>query len=298
MSEPRRAPAPALETATTDPRATAFARLLAVVDRLRAPDGCPWDRKQTLASMAPYLVEEAHEAIEAVEQGHDSGAAEECGDVLMVVALLCRIAQDEGRFDLARAANSISEKLVRRHPHVFGDARAETPDEVLTNWEAIKKAEREGKQEDASALAGVPAALPALQRARRIGGKAVAAGFRWETPAGASAKLAEEQRELEAALRLVDLTRDGLPGATDDQRAAVAHELGDVLLAAAFLAQYLDLDPERLCREAVRRFESRFRAMESASRTPLAQRTLAEMMRAWESAKDAERDAAAGRGPA
>jgi tetrapyrrole methylase family protein/MazG family protein len=283
-------PAPELDprAAAADPRVVAFARLVAIVDRLRAEDGCPWDRKQTLASMAPHVVEEAHETLEAVETGSDAQAAEECGDVLMGVALLCRIAQDEGRFNLAQAAQLIAEKLVRRHPHVFGEVEARTPEQVLANWEAIKKAEREEVQEDASALAGVPASLPALQRANRVGGKAVSAGFRWETPAGAAAKLREEVAELDEALAGVDLSRDGMPGASGAERAAIAHELGDVLLAAAFLARYLDLDPERLCREAVRRFEARFRAMETGLPRPMKDCSLDEMMAGWHAAKAAE----------
>ncbi|MCY2959663.1 MAG: nucleoside triphosphate pyrophosphohydrolase [Planctomycetota bacterium] len=278
--------------AAADPRAVAFARLLAVVDRLRAPDGCPWDLKQTLSSMAPHLVEEAHEAVEAIERGHLAQTAEECGDVLMVVALLCRIAQDAGQFDLAAAAHGISEKLIRRHPHLFGEVQVDSADQVVQNWEAIKKVEREEKQEDSSAIAGVPVALPALQRAHRVGGKAVSAGFRWADPRGALAKLREEQGELEVALQDVDLSKDGMPGAAVEARARVEHELGDVLLAAAFLARYLDVDAERITREAVRRFEGRFRAMESSLGVPMKDATLDRMMAAWQAAKSAEKGAA------
>jgi MazG family protein len=280
------------QRAAADPRVVAFARLLAVVDRLRAPDGCPWDRKQTLASMAPYLVEESHEALEAVERGNLAQTAEECGDVLMVVALLCRIGEDEGRFDLGVAAHQIAEKLIRRHPHVFADAEAETPEAVLVNWEAIKKEERAGKQEDQSAVAGVPVALPALQRAHRLSQKAVAAGFRWADPRGALAKVHEEVRELDEALAGLDLARDGLPGASADRRARVEAELGDVLLAAAFLGRYLDVDPERATRAALRRFESRFRALESELGGSLAGHSLDRMMTAWRAAKAAEKEPA------
>lgn len=279
------------QSAAADPRAVAFARLLAVVDRLRAPDGCPWDRKQTLATMAPHLVEEAHEAVEAIERGRTAQVAEECGDVLMVVALLCRIAEQDGQFDLAAASHGIAEKLVRRHPHVFGEVNVDSAEQVVTNWEAIKKTEREAKQEDSSAIAGVPVALPALQRAHRVGGKAVSAGFRWADPRGALAKLREEVAELEQALDGVDLAQDGMPGASAQQRAHVEHELGDVLLAAAFAARYLDVDPERVTREAIRRFEGRFRAMESSLDVPMKDATLERMMAAWQSAKAAEKGA-------
>ncbi len=292
MTTPSRAPAPRTPETTDDPRALAFARLLAVVDRLRAPDGCPWDRKQTLASMAPHLVEEAHEAVEAIERGNTGQAAEECGDVLMVVALLCRIAEQDGAFDLATAAHGISDKLIRRHPHVFAEVVAETAEQVVSNWEAIKKTEREEKREDASAIAGVPVALPALQRAHRVSGKAISAGFRWANPEGALAKVREEVLELEEALVGADLARDGLPGATTAARARIEHELGDVLLAAAFLGRYLDIDPERATRSAVRRFESRFRSMETSLDVPMKSATLERLMAAWQDAKSAEKEAA------
>lgn len=271
-----------------DRRAVALARLLEIVDRLRAPDGCPWDRKQTIETMAPHLVEEAHEVLEAVETAGDAQIAEEAGDVLMVVALICRIGEEAGRFDVAQAAHAISDKLIRRHPHVFGDLKVETAEGVLANWEAIKKQEREGKKEDSSALAGVPVALPALQRAQRICGKAVSAGFRWSSVEGALAKLREEQRELDEVLRESGLDRDEKSAATPAQRAAVEHELGDVILAAAFLAKYLDLDAEKLARDAVRRFERRFRAMEATLETPMKDCALDELMRAWERAKSRE----------
>ena len=270
-------PAPSLpqpgDPCLADPRVLEFARLLAVVDRLRAEDGCPWDKKQTLASTAPHLIEEAHETQEAIETSHDAHIAEEAGDVLLNVLLMARIAQDEQRFDLGTVAHAISDKLVRRHPHVFADAVADDADTVLKNWEAIKKAERADKAEDSSAIAGVPAGLPALQRCARISGKAITAGFKWADASGAHAKLHEEVRELDEALL------------DPNDRAAIEHELGDVLLAAAFLAKYLDLDPEALCRVALRRFESRFRAMEQTLPRPMATCTLDEMMAHWRRAK-------------
>lgn len=271
-----------------DPRVVAFARLVEIVDRLRGPDGCPWDKKQTIASMAPHLVEEAHEAVEAIETARTDAIPEELGDLLMVVALIARIAEDEGRFDLATAGHRVSDKLVRRHPHVFGEVAvpgASSAEGVLANWEAIKKSERAAKEEDASALAGIPAGLPALHRAARTCGKAVSAGFKWHDVSGAVAKLVEEQAELDEALAATGLGRDPKAPATKEDRARVEHELGDVLLAAAFLAQYLDLDPERLCRDAVRRFEARFRAMELALARPLATCTLDELVAAWTRAK-------------
>ena len=266
-----KAPEPA---AHDDPRVLALARLVGVVDRLRGPDGCPWDREQTLASMAPRLLEEAYETLEAIDRGDDAATAEEAGDVLMVIALLARIAQDDDRFDLARSASAIAEKLVRRHPHVFGDVRADSADAALASWESVKRKEREGRQADASALAGIPVALPALQRARRVCEKAVAAGFRWSDASEAVAKISEEERELMEAF-------------AGDDRSRVEHELGDVLLAAAFAAAYLDLDPEGLCRDALRRFEARFRAMEGALPKPLSSHSREALLAAWAKVKTA-----------
>jgi MazG family protein len=268
-----------------EPRADAVRKLIAIVDRLRAPDGCPWDREQTLKTVVPHLVEESHELVEAVESEDLPHAVEEAGDLLMGILLFAKIAEQDGRFDLGAVAEGVSDKLVRRHPHVFGDVVANSADEALKNWEAIKRRERADKQADASALAGVPVALPALQRANRVGNKAISAGFRWNDVAGALAKVHEEVGELAHEVETSGLatSRDAKP--TDEQRARLEHELGDVLIAAAFLGNYLKLDPERAAREAVRRFERRFRSMEGSLGKPLGSATLDEMMGAWQRAK-------------
>ena len=260
---------------TGDHRLDALARVLAIVDRLRAPDGCPWDREQTVTSMAPSLVEEAHEAVEAIDLEDDGETAAELGDLFMVIALVAKIAEQEGgRFDLARVANAVADKLIRRHPHVFGEVVVDSAGQALANWEKIKEGERRSEKKDASALAGVPVALPALQRASRVSAKAISAGFKWDDAAGALAKVHEEVRELERAFQ----EREHAPE-------RVEQELGDVLLATAFLAQYLGLDPEKATREALRRFEARFRNMEARLGDRLRSSTLAEMMAAWEQAK-------------
>ncbi|HUR26647.1 MAG TPA: nucleoside triphosphate pyrophosphohydrolase [Planctomycetota bacterium] len=268
---------------TGDARIDALRTLLAIIDRLRASDGCPWDLKQTLASVAPHLIEESHELLEAIEtaaERDDAHIVEEAGDLLMGVMLLARIAQDEQRFDLARIGQAVSEKLLRRHPHVFGDAQVADAAEALSNWETIKRAERAEKAVDASALAGAPLAMPALQRAKRLGEKAMSAGFRWDDSRGALKKLREEIEELESAFEAAE----GAPGG-EAERLHLEHELGDVLLAAAFLGNYVGLDPERATRLALRRFEARFRAMEEDLARPLQECTLAEMMSAWSRAK-------------
>jgi MazG family protein len=272
-----------------EPRTDALRRLVSIVDRLRAPDGCPWDREQTDQTVAPHLVEEAHELREAVELGGQDAVIEEAGDLLMGVVLLARIAEQAGRFDLAQVAEAVSDKLVRRHPHVFGEAQADSAASALANWEAIKRSERAAKAAegngDKSALAGVPGALPALQRAARLGQKAVSAGFRWADDRGAFEKLLEEVGELEQAMR------ESVPrGAKNVRpegpaRERLEHELGDVLVAAAFLGNYLGLDPEGAARAALRRFERRFREMESSLGRPLSECSLERMMEAWRSAK-------------
>jgi MazG family protein len=274
MSSPQ-GPRPLAEPPPTgDPRLDALARVLAIVDRLRAEDGCPWDREQTVPSLAPSLVEEAHEAVEAIDRGADPATVEELGDLFMVIALTSKVAEQEGRFDLAAVGGAVAEKLVRRHPHVFGDATAGSSAQVLASWEKIKADERRGKQEDASALAGVPVALPALQRASRIAAKAVSAGFKWDDAAGAHAKVREEVRELDEAVAGGDAER-------------IAEELGDVLLATAFLGHYLGIDPERAARRSLRRFETRFRRMEGELGDALRSTPLAELVAAWERAKTA-----------
>lgn len=281
--KPVPAPAPA-----DDPRVAAFAQLVSIVDALRDPDsGCPWDLEQTTASMAPHLVEEAHELVEAIEESSPA-ASTEAGDALTSILMIARIAQDDGSFDVGDAARAASEKLVRRHPHVFADAEAADGGAVLRSWEEIKRAEREEAGEDASALAGVPRGLAALQRAGRVCQKAVAAGFHWKVARGALAKLEEEMDELREALPEEALARDARPALDPEVRARVEHELGDVLMAAAFLGGYLELEPEGLCRAALRRFEGRFRHMEGALGGSLAGRSLDEMMDAWRRAKAAE----------
>ena len=281
-SDPRSVPAP---VPADDPRLSALAELMAIIDRLRAPDGCPWDLEQTEASMAPYAVEEAHELAEAITEASAQAAASEAGDCLTVLMLICRIAEQGGRFDLGGAARSASEKLIRRHPHVFGTATAGSAGEVLESWEDIKRRERADANEDTSALAGVPKGLSALHRASRVCQKAVAAGFHWEDARGALGKVEEELEELLEVLPEASLRSSARPQLDPAVRARVEHELGDLLMASAFLGGYLQLDPEAMCRAALARFEARFRNMEGQFDGPLSERSLKEMMAAWVQAK-------------
>ncbi|MFT7676237.1 MAG: MazG family protein [Planctomycetota bacterium] len=264
MSDSLRPPEP---VSADDPRIEAMRHLLGVIDRLRAPDGCPWDLEQTEASMAPCLIEEAHELQEAIENESPEARASEAGDVLMNVALIARIAEQEGSWDLADATNDSVAKLVRRHPHVFGDLEAADTGEVLRNWEAIKRQERGAKGSDDSAVAGVPKALPALQRAARLAGKAAQVGFQWDSVGGAFDKLVEEFGELSELLPESLLAGARKPELEPEHRARLEHELGDLLLAGSILGRYLGLDAEAACRAATRRFEGRFRVMEENLRS-------------------------------
>ena len=280
-------PRPAELAAADDARVLEFRRLLGVVDRLRAPDGCPWDLAQTEASLAPCVIEEAHELAEAIEGGSIEDAVEEVGDVLLTVLLVCKVAEQAGRYDLARAARGTAEKLVRRHPHVFGDTVVDGARQVVANWEAIKQTERAARAADASALAGVPRAMPALLRAMRISAKAVRAGFRWRDVGGALDKVREELAELVESLPARALAAQGEPELEEGEWRAVDHELGDLLMAGAFLASYLGRDPEALCRRATARFEQRFRRMESDLGGNV-KRDLDELVQAWMHVKEQE----------
>lgn len=287
MSEPLRAPEP---VAVDDPRIEAMRHLLGVIDRLRAPDGCPWDLEQTEASMAPCLIEEAHELQEAIENESPEARASEAGDVLMNVVLIARIAEQQGSWDLAAATRDSVAKLVRRHPHVFGDLEVADTGTVLRNWEAIKREERGEKGSDDSAVAGVPKALPALQRAARLAGKAAQAGFRWDTVGGAFDKLGEELGELSELLPESLLAGAAKPELEQEHRARLEHELGDLLLAGSILGRYLGLDGEAACRAATRRFEARFRVMEESLRktqpeAPFEGLDETALRRAWTEAK-------------
>lgn len=230
--------------------------LMQVVLRLRAPDGCPWDREQTHQSLRPYVLEEAFEVAEALDGNDRNKLREELGDLLLQIALHSAIAEESGHFTANDVIAGITAKMVRRHPHVFGTAEAHSSEEVTRRWEEWKQAERAAADQSAeadSALDGVPVALPALQRAYKLGQKAARAGFDWESPAGVWDKLREELDELRAALRQSDA-------------AAVREELGDALFALAQLARLLKVEPEAALGQAVQKFVRRFRHMEQTAR--------------------------------
>ena len=270
-----------------DERVESFRMLLGVVDRLRKKEGgCPWDLKQTETSMGPSLVEEAHEWIEAIEEGDVREASEEAGDVLMCTLLMCRIAEDEGRYDLGKAALLSAQKLVHRHPHVFGDEVQTESDSVLSQWEEIKKAERAASdKDDGGVLGGLPKGLPALTRMARMVAKTTSAGFRWSTVQGAWDKVEEELAELRETLPPGALAAERKPKLEESQKVRIEQELGDLISAAAIFGHYMGLDPERACRLATRRFEKRFRRVELELGERLNGAPIEELEAAWSAAK-------------
>lgn len=255
------------------------ARLHSIMKRLRAPGGCPWDRAQTLETLKPCVLEETYELLAAMDRPEDrENHIEELGDVLLQVVFQCAMAEEKGDFTLDDVANAVSDKLVRRHPHVFGDVRADDASAVLVNWERIKQREH-AKEARHSALDGVPRALPALLKAQRTTEKASRVGFDWKDSKGAVAKIREELDELE---RAVD---------SGETAARVKEELGDVLFSAVNYARFIKADAESALEGATAKFSRRFRAVEAAFRErgkSMAESTLEEMDAAWNEVKNAE----------
>jgi MazG family protein len=262
----------------------AFARLVALIARLRAPGGCPWDREQTHATLKPMAIEEAYELVEAIDEGRDEDLVGELGDLLLQVVFHAQIGAERGRFDARGICERVSEKMVRRHPHVFADHDARTPDEVLRNWEALKAAERQTKgAADGSMLDSVSKAHPAILEAFQITTKAARVGFDWKDAAEVLSKLEEEVHELRAALG------SGPAGPAGD--GSVAEEIGDLLFVAVNLARKAGLDPESALKAANRKFRRRFRYVEERlrerGRSP-AGSSLEEMDALWNEAKARE----------
>ncbi|MDP9468367.1 MAG: nucleoside triphosphate pyrophosphohydrolase [Chloroflexota bacterium] len=227
--------------------------MAAISARLRAPDGCPWDRKQSHASLRPFVLEEAYETVDAIERGAPGELAEELGDLFLQIILHAQLAAEDGEFDLTDVYRTLGAKIVRRHPHVFGDVEVSGPDEVLRNWEAIKAAERHEAGGPPSAFGGVARALPALAASREIQERASSLGWDWPTIDGVWEKVDEELGELHEA--------GAIEG--DAGRDASLHELGDVLFAAVNLARWMKLDPEEALRTANRRWIDRYERVDA-----------------------------------
>lgn len=265
----------------------AFERLVRIMRDLRGPDGCPWDKEQDLASLQPMLIEEVYEVVEAVDAGNLEALAEELGDLLLHVVFHAELGREMGAFDIDTVIEGISEKLIRRHPHVFGDETAKDAGEVLTHWEAIKKKEKQGGEgeeadRDASILDGIPPRLPALNEAHKISGRVARVGFDWPGVDGVLEKLEEETAELTSALAMEDPSR---------RKAGAEEEIGDVLFVVVNIARHLGIDSERALKQANRKFRSRFGYVEAAlarsGRTPADARS-DEMEALWQEAKTVE----------
>ncbi len=251
-----------------------FAALAAVMARLRGPGGCPWDREQTPLSLRKYVIEEAYEVVEAIDSGSATKLAEELGDLLLQVVFHAQLASEAGEFAVGDVTQAIVEKLIRRHPHVFGTVSVSGSDEVLTNWDAIKRAEP-GYEDRKSILDGIPPALPALMRALEVSKRVVKAGFEWPSALEVLDKVEEEIAELRAEIAL---------GKTE--RAAA--ELGDLLFTLVNLARHLKIDPEDALRQMTGRFTRRFGRIERVAADTgraVSEMTLPEMEAAWQAAK-------------
>jgi tetrapyrrole methylase family protein / MazG family protein len=250
----------------------AFDRLVAVMARLRAPDGCPWDREQTHATLRTYLIEETYEVLDALESADDAKFAEELGDLLLQVLFHAEIAREESRFSIADVIREIHEKMIRRHPHVFGAKRAKDSAEVLRNWELIKADERRALRNEPrgsknlpalqqpSLLDGVPHNLPALHEAFQLTRRAARIGFDWDCIDGIFAKLDEEADELRQALAATSSTSAGRR--VNPRTGSIESELGDLLFVVVNLARFLHVDPEIALKKSSAKFSRRFRSME------------------------------------
>ncbi|HXH83105.1 MAG TPA: nucleoside triphosphate pyrophosphohydrolase [Candidatus Tectomicrobia bacterium] len=256
-----------------------FERLLDIMQRLRGPGGCPWDREQTRVSLKPFLIEEAYEVVEAIEAGAPEALREELGDLLFQVVFLAEIAREQGEFTMGDLLSALVDKMVGRHPHVFGDAAVGSSRDALVQWEAIKQREAEAAGRARSVIDGVPRALPSLLRAQRVQAKAARVNFDWPDAQAAWQKVEEEVRETAAAI-------------ADGDRARLADELGDLLFSVVNVARLAGLDAEETLQAAIEKFRRRFTRMEDAllaQGTPVGRASAADLERSWDAAKAAER---------
>jgi tetrapyrrole methylase family protein/MazG family protein len=253
-----------------------FRRLVAIMTELLSDKGCPWDREQTHRSLKPYLIEEAYEALEAIDRDDYEDLKEELGDVLLQVVFHAELARLEGKFDINEVAELICEKMIGRHPHVFSDKSWNTATEVLRNWEELKKHEKGKNGGSGSMLDGLPAQLPALMKAQRIQDRAARVGFDWTDIADVFRKVEEEYAELRQAFAEKDHER-------------IRHEFGDLLFALVNLSRFLNVSPEDCLQATIRKFISRFRYIEehaAQSGKNLKDMTLEEMDAIWEKSKE------------
>lgn len=259
-------------------RGSELQALAQVMDRLRGKDGCPWDRKQTFQSLKIFLIEEVYEVLEAIDGGSPAGIREELGDLLMHIFFLAQIAKERGEFDIYDVGRSAVTKMINRHPHVFGEAKVSTPEEVELNWSDLKRREK-GKSEAASLLDAIPHHLPALLRAYRLTQRASRVGFDWKHVGDLFEKIGEELREFREVVR-------------DEDQGRMEAEFGDLLFTLANVGRFIGTNPEDALRKANSKFVARFQYMEgvlSKRKKSLKGSSLEEMDRIWEEAKSLER---------
>ena len=253
-----------------------FVELVEIMAKLRGPDGCPWDKEQTAQSLKPFLVEETYEVLEAIDEGSPAKVKEELGDLLFQVIFHARLAEEKGEFDMGDVLTNITEKMIRRHPHVFGEKKEKTSEQVLVDWEIMKKTEK-GYATRKSILEGVPKELPALIRAHRLQERAARVGFDWEKVEDVEKKLDEEVGEFKRTLAGKD-TRE------------MEDELGDIFFALVNIARFIGVNPEDALRRTISKFIHRFQYVEEAAKESgreLSDMTLAEMDALWDEAKEA-----------
>ena len=275
-------PSPADRIARDPELPQSFLQAVGIMHRLRAPGGCPWDREQTFQSLRRFSLEEAYEVVDAVEREDWPALKDELGDLLLQVLFYAEMAQEAGLFGLRDVIDTLNEKLVRRHPHVFAQGRAENAEQVVANWEAIKREERAKKNQDAPRplLDAVPRTMPALMEAGKLGSKAASVGFDWPDAAPVLEKLREELAEMEQAMTMPDAAA---------RSHAVEEELGDLLFTAASLARHWKLQPELILRAANQKFRRRFGALEAIAQAPVESLSAEELDRLWNLVKDEER---------
>jgi len=251
--------------------------IISVIKKLRGPSGCPWDREQTREKMGYYLIEEAHEAKEAIDADSPQKIKEELGDLLFQLLTVIEISEEMGEFTLSQVIEQARDKMVRRHPHVFGKHSVNDANEVVANWVQIKKQEKKEGEEEDSIVSGIPKSIPSLHRAYLITQRASRVGFDWEDKEGVLKKLKEEVKELESAV-------------SEEDRDRIIHEMGDLLFSVVNLGRFLEISPESALNKAVDRFISRFQYIEQRLRErgkDPSQSTLEEMDQLWEEAKKA-----------
>lgn len=269
-----------------NPTDTALHELVAVMAALRGENGCPWDKKQTHDTLRKYLIEEAYEVIDAIENKNMAALCEELGDVLLQIVFHAQLATEAGSFTIHDVIRSITEKMIRRHPHVFGEEKAADADDVLDIWQAVKAKENAAlprTEARESLMDGIPRHLPALMYAAEVGKRAARVGFDWSTATEVLAKVEEERREFEEALERLSDTSSSAEG-----EARVREEWGDWVFSLVNLARHLKIDPEGALREAASKFESRFRSLEQAAArqgADLQGLTLTEMDALWDQVK-------------